>query len=82
MIRELTSTALHFRLFIDQEMARTMTFEETEYLYQPVLDADRDHEMMKMMPSYLTEEITFARLNASKFYGRVVDTLTKKRVEE
>ena len=59
-----------------------MSFEETEYLYQPLLDADRDYEMMKMMPSYLTEEITFARLNASKFYGRVVDTLTKKRVEE
>ena len=59
-----------------------MSFEETEYLYTPLLDADRDHEMMKLMPGYLTEEITFARLNASKFYGRVVDTLTKKRVEE
>ena len=74
--------ALHFRLFIDQDIARTMSFEETEYLYTPLLDVDRDHEMIKTMPNYLTEEITFARLNASKFYGRVVDTLTKKRVEE
>jgi hypothetical protein len=74
--------ALHFRLFVDQEIARTMSFEDTEYLYTPLLDADRDHEMMKLMPGYLTEEITFARLNASKFYGRVVDTLTKKRVDE
>ena len=75
-------TALHFRLFIDLETARTMSFEETEYLYTPLLDADRDYEMMKLMPNYLAEEITFARLNASKFYGRVVDTLTKKRIEE
>jgi hypothetical protein len=74
--------ALHFRLFIDQENAKSMSFEETEYLYTPLLDADRDHDMMELMPTYLTEEITFARLNASKFYGRVVDTLTKKRVEE
>ncbi|EXJ58144.1 hypothetical protein A1O7_05568 [Cladophialophora yegresii CBS 114405] len=73
---------LHFRLFVDQEIARTMSFEDTEYLYTPLLDPDRDHEMIKLMPGYLTEEITFARLNASKFYGRVVDTLTKKRVEE
>ena len=74
--------ALNFRLFIDQEIARTMSFEDTEYLYQPLLDGDRDQEMMKLMPSYLTEEITFARMNASKFYGRVVDTLTKRRAEE
>lgn len=59
-----------------------MSFDDTEYLYTPLLDADRDHEMMKLMPTYLTEEITFARLNASKFYGRVVDTLMKKRVDE
>ncbi|ETI27545.1 hypothetical protein G647_09736 [Cladophialophora carrionii CBS 160.54] len=73
---------LHFRLFVDQEIAKTMTFEDTEYLYTPLLDPDRDHEMIKLMPGYLTEEITFARLNASKFYGRVVDTLTKKRAED
>ncbi len=59
-----------------------MSFEETEYLYTPLLDGDRDHEMMKLMPSYLTEDITFARLNASRFYGEVDDTLLKRRVEE
>ncbi|OAP60003.1 hypothetical protein AYL99_05005 [Fonsecaea erecta] len=73
---------LHFRLFIDQEIAKGMSFEETEYLYTPLLDRDRDHEMMKLMPSYLTEDITFARHNAAKFYGRVVDTITKKRGDE
>ncbi|OAG43876.1 hypothetical protein AYO21_01728 [Fonsecaea monophora] len=75
-------TALHFRLFIDQEIAKGMSFEETEYLYTPLLDRDRDQEMMKIMPSYLTEDITFARHNAAKFYGRVVDTITKKRGDE
>lgn len=75
-------TALHFKLYVDQEDARTTSFEETEFLYTPLLDANRDHEMMELMPSYLTEDITFARQNAAKFYGRVVDTLTKRRAEE
>lgn len=37
--------------------------------------------MIAVMPDYLTEEITFARHDAAKFYGRVLDTLTKRRVE-
>ncbi|KAK5047317.1 hypothetical protein LTR84_006839 [Exophiala bonariae] len=73
---------LHFKLYVDQEDARTTSFEETEFLYTPLLDAKRDHEMMELMPSYLTEDITFARQNAAKFYGRVVDTLTKRRAED
>jgi len=75
-------TALHFKLFMDQEDARTASFEETEFLYTPLLDANRDREMIELMPSYLTEDITFARQNAAKFYGRVVDTLTKRRADE
>ena len=74
--------ALHFKLFVDQEDARNASFEETEFLYTPLLDANRDREMIEHMPSYLVEDITFARQNAAKFYGRVVDTLTKKRAEE
>ncbi|KEF58815.1 uncharacterized protein A1O9_03658 [Exophiala aquamarina CBS 119918] len=73
---------LHFKLFVDQEDARTASFEETEFLYTPLLDTNRDREMIELMPSYLTEDITFARQNAAKFYGRVVDTLTKRRAEE
>ena len=76
------NTALHFKLFVDQEDAKTASFEETEFLYTPLLDANRDREMIELMPSYLTEDITFARQNAAKFYGRVVDTLTKRRTEE
>ena len=74
--------ALHFKLFVDQEDARNASFEETEFLYTPLLDASRDREMIELMPTYLTEDITFARQNAAKFYGRVVDTLTKRRAEE
>lgn len=74
--------ALHFKLYVDHEDAKTTSFEETEFLYTPMLDVNRDREMIELMPSYLTEDITFARQNAAKFYGRVVDTLTKRRVEE
>ncbi|EXJ90378.1 hypothetical protein A1O1_03479 [Capronia coronata CBS 617.96] len=73
---------LHFKLYVDQEDARTASFEETEFLYTPLLDANRDRDMIELMPSYLTEDITFARQNAAKFYGRVVDTLTKRRAED
>ncbi|EXJ80830.1 hypothetical protein A1O3_07114 [Capronia epimyces CBS 606.96] len=73
---------LHFKLYVDQEDARTASFEETEFLYTPLLDANQDRAMIDLMPSYLTEDITFARQNAAKFYGRVVDTLTKRRTEE
>jgi hypothetical protein len=59
-----------------------MSFEETEFLYTPLLDANRDREMIELMPDYLRDEITFARQNAAKFYSRVVDTLTKRRVDE
>lgn len=76
-----THVALHFKLFVDAEEARTASFLETEFLYTPLLDANRDGDMIELMPTYLTEEITFAREDASKFYCRVLDTLTKRRVE-
>lgn len=37
---------------------------------------------MELMPDYLTEEITFSRQDAAKFYGRVLETLTKRRSDE
>ena len=48
----------------------------------PRLDSDRDRDLLELLPDYLSEEITFSRHNAAKFYGRVVETLTKKRTEE
>lgn len=59
-----------------------MSFEETEFLYTPLLDTNRDRDMIELMPDYLRDEITFARQNAAKFYSRVVDTLTKRRMDE
>ena len=73
---------MHFKLFVDAEEAKTASFQDTEFLYTPLLDANRDADMMDLMPNYLTEEITFAREDASKFYCRVLDTLTKRRVED
>ncbi|KAL8818479.1 MAG: hypothetical protein Q9223_002885 [Gallowayella weberi] len=58
------------------------SYEETEFQYTPRLDNDRDRDLLELLPDYLSEEITFSRHNAAKFYGRVVETLTKKRMEE
>ena len=73
--------ALHFKLFVDAEDAKTSSFEQTDFLYNPLIDPNRDRDLIALMPDYLTEEITFARQDAAKFYGRVLDTLTKRRVE-
>lgn len=74
----LTFTALHFKLSIDAEEAKTSSFEDTEFIYTPLLDSNRDKDLIDIMPAYLTEDITFARANAAKFYQRVQETLTKK----
>ncbi|KAI4206306.1 MAG: hypothetical protein LQ346_001131 [Caloplaca aetnensis] len=70
---------LHFKLGISTNSEES--FEDTEFQYTPRLDNDRDRDLLELLPDYLSEEITFSRLNAAKFYGRVVETLTKKRVE-
>ncbi|KAJ9650824.1 hypothetical protein H2198_009872 [Neophaeococcomyces mojaviensis] len=72
---------LHFKLYIDHEEAKSLSFEEVEFLYTPLLDANRDRDLIEIMPPYLSEDITFARENAAKFYARVVDTLTRKHEE-
>ncbi|KAK5939628.1 hypothetical protein PMZ80_008007 [Knufia obscura] len=69
---------LHFKLFVDQDNAKKASFEETEFLYTPLLDANRDRDLIEMMPDYLAEDITFEREVAAKFYARVVKTLTER----
>ncbi|KAL8799841.1 MAG: hypothetical protein Q9182_005590 [Xanthomendoza sp. 2 TL-2023] len=71
---------LHFKLGIATNTDES--YEETEFQYTPRLDNDRDRDLLELLPDYLREEITFSRHNAAKFYGRVVETLTKKRTEE
>lgn len=82
----LTCLALHFKLVVDAEnvaKARSSpNSTELEFLYRPQIHSDRDKELISIMPDYLTEELTFERGVASKFYARVVKTLTEKVVFE
>ncbi|GAB7363712.1 hypothetical protein MBLNU230_g4280t1 [Neophaeotheca triangularis] len=59
-----------------------LSYEEAEFAYEPLLDANRDEGLLALLPDYLTEEICFPRNHAGKFYGRVVDCLTKRVVVE
>ncbi|KAI4198875.1 MAG: hypothetical protein LQ350_005024 [Teloschistes chrysophthalmus] len=71
---------LHFKLGISTSTEGS--YEETDFQYTPRLDQDRDRDLLELLPDYLGEEITFSRLNAGMFYGRVVETLMKKRLED
>ena len=70
--------ALHFKLAVATDTSATVSYEETEFTYTPRLDSNRDRDLLDILPDYLTEEITFSRQNAAKFYSRVVETLTKQ----
>ena len=75
--------ALHFKLAIATEgSGKGTSYEDTEFQYTPHLDAGRDSQLLELLPDYLTEEITFSRQNAAKFYGRVVEALTKKKRDD
>lgn len=70
-------TALHFKLTIPK--VSTAEFESAEFQYLPLLDANRDRDLVNILPDFLTVDITFSRQQASKFYTRVIDALTKRR---
>lgn len=71
-------TALHFKLAVATDTAAATRYEDTEFQYTPRLDRNRDRDLLDILPDYLTEEITFSRQHAAKFYARVVETLTKR----
>ena len=73
--------ALHFKLAIakDTSTSTSTAYEDTEFQYTPRLDSNRDRDLIALLPEYLTDEITFARTNAAMFYGRVIETLMRKR---
>lgn len=77
LVSVLTGLALHFKLSVPHVSAAD--FESAEFQYVPLLDEDRDRDLVAMLPEYLTVEITFSRQQASKFYTRVIDILTKRR---
>ncbi|KAI0109467.1 chromosome segregation protein Csm1/Pcs1-domain-containing protein [Nemania sp. FL0031] len=68
---------LHFKLAIGID-GSSDKFEDAQFMYMPQLDAARDEELIDTLPDYLTEEITFPRLHAAKFYSRVVKALTER----
>ncbi|KAM3420159.1 hypothetical protein BST61_g3458 [Cercospora zeina] len=59
-----------------------LNHEDAEFAYEPVLDESRDRELLELLPDYLTEEICFPRNHAQRFYGKVVESMTKKIVVE
>ncbi|KAH0005727.1 hypothetical protein KCU78_g12703, partial [Aureobasidium melanogenum] len=78
---------LHFHLTIATDEAITnpktpsgLSYEDTEFAYEPLLDANRDADLMDILPDYLTEEICFPRNHAVKFYTKVVESMTKRVV--
>ncbi|KAL4812672.1 chromosome segregation protein Csm1/Pcs1-domain-containing protein [Aspergillus spinulosporus] len=68
---------LHFKLAVPH--SSPAEFETAEFQYIPLLDANRDRGLVDILPEYLTVDITFVRQQASKFYTRVMDALTKRR---
>jgi hypothetical protein len=71
--------ALHFHLTVG---CTSSSYENTEFIYQPLLNEQRDRELLDLLPDYLTEEICFPRGQAAKFYCKVVDSMSKRIVLE
>ncbi|KAK9422456.1 putative Chromosome segregation protein Csm1/Pcs1-domain-containing protein [Seiridium unicorne] len=68
---------LHFKLAITPD-DKSEDLDEAQFLYLPQLDSSRDSDLLEVLPDYLTEEITFPRTHAAKFYSRVMKFLTEK----
>ncbi|OCL10480.1 hypothetical protein AOQ84DRAFT_289183 [Glonium stellatum] len=73
---------LHFHLAVSSPDADKPAYEDAEFAYTPLLDENRDRDLLDILPDYLTEEICFPRSHAAKFYAKVVDCMTKRIVVE
>lgn len=80
---------LHFHLTISNDSSSQnpktpsgLSYEDTEFAYEPLLDESRDAELLDLLPDYLTEEICFPRAHAVKFYTKVVESMTRRVVVE
>lgn len=71
--------SLHFKLCIDEDEASDGAPGEdsAQFVYTPQLDARRDAALIELLPDYLVEEISFPRMQAAKFYKRVMQALTE-----
>ena len=72
--------ALHFHLSIATTGVdgAAASYDDAEFLYLPLLDENRDRDLLAILPDYLTEEICFPRCHAARFYSKVVECMTKK----
>ncbi|KAF9693958.1 hypothetical protein EKO04_008058 [Ascochyta lentis] len=70
---------LHFHLTVSEGGS---SYADTEFVYQPLLDEQRDRELLDLLPDYLTEEICFPRAHAARFFSKVVDSMSKRIVLE
>ncbi|KAJ5731170.1 uncharacterized protein N7483_005678 [Penicillium malachiteum] len=68
---------LHFKLVVPK--VASADYEKAVFEYLPLLDANRDRELVDILPDFLIDHITFDRDQAPKFYTRVIDALTKRR---
>lgn len=68
--------ALHFKLAVENQDAAD-SYEDASFTYLPQLDPGRDQALIDVLPEYLTEEITFARFQAPRFYTRINKSLTE-----
>ncbi|CAK7198268.1 hypothetical protein SEUCBS139899_000927 [Sporothrix eucalyptigena] len=69
--------SLHFKLCIDEEDADNNDSDSAQFVYTPQLDPRRDAALIEQLPDYLVEEISFPRMQAAKFYKRVMQALTE-----
>ena len=69
-------TALHFKLALDLDEAGE-NYADAHYTYSPLLDPNRDEDLMGILPEYLVDEITFKRPFAAAFYTRLIKSLTE-----
>lgn len=85
-VARLTDSALHFYLSVAPNAADDKTnigapsYEDMEFTYTPLLDENRDRDLLAILPDYLAdgEGICFPSSDIAKFYSRIVDTITKK----
>ncbi|KXJ92312.1 chromosome segregation protein Csm1/Pcs1-domain-containing protein [Microdochium bolleyi] len=68
---------LHFKLATGVDGTND-NYEETQFVYMPQLDDSRDEDLKEMLPDYLSEDITFPRPQAARFYSRVMKALTER----
>ena len=79
--------ALRFHLSVSHPDAKGAatpgtSYEEEEFAYAPLLDERNDQQLLEILPDYLTEEIVFPRPSAARFYQKVIDSMSKKYVDE